>query len=193
MRYSDIDFINGIKTNDEIILKALYHQYFKMIRHFVITNNGNESDAKDVYHETLLALIQIIQKENFTLTSSLSTFIFAIGKRIWLKKISKNKSTSLKEDLYHSTFEGIKDETEIFINHYEQEESNIQKMHTALQSIGNPCYQLLKEYYFNHLSMEEIAVKLGYNNSDVAKNQKYKCLQRLKKIFFELPKIKIHD
>jgi len=193
MKYSDIDFINGIKANDETIIKALYHQYFKMIRHFVITNNGNEFDAKDVYHETLLALIQIIQKGNFTLTSSLSTFIYAIGKRIWLKKISKNKSTSLKEDLYHSAFEGISDEMNEFLNQYEQEEYHLQKMHLALQSLGNPCYQLLKEFYFNRLSMEEIAEKLGYNNSDVAKNQKYKCLQRLKKIFFELPKIKIRD
>ena len=32
--------------------------------------------------------------------------------------------------------------------------------------------------------MNEISDKFGYTNSDNAKNQKYKCLQRLKKIFF---------
>jgi hypothetical protein len=34
--------------------------------------------------------------------------------------------------------------------------------------------------------MDEIAEKFGYTNSDNAKNQKYKCLQRLKKYFFEI-------
>jgi hypothetical protein len=33
--------------------------------------------------------------------------------------------------------------------------------------------------------MEEIAEKFGYTNADNAKTQKYKCLQRLKKYFFE--------
>jgi hypothetical protein len=32
--------------------------------------------------------------------------------------------------------------------------------------------------------MDEIAEKFGYTNADNAKNQKYKCLQRLKRIFF---------
>jgi hypothetical protein len=33
--------------------------------------------------------------------------------------------------------------------------------------------------------MDEIAEKFGYTNADNAKTQKYKCLQRLKKYFFE--------
>jgi hypothetical protein len=34
-------------------------------------------------------------------------------------------------------------------------------------------------------SMEEITEKFGYTNADNAKNQKYKCLKRLKKVFFD--------
>jgi hypothetical protein len=32
--------------------------------------------------------------------------------------------------------------------------------------------------------MQEIAADFGYTNPDNAKTQKYKCLMRLKKIFF---------
>lgn len=32
--------------------------------------------------------------------------------------------------------------------------------------------------------MQVIAANFGYTNADNAKNQKYKCLMRLKKIFF---------
>ena len=41
------------------------------------------------------------------------------------------------------------------------------------------------------MSMEEIAEKFGYTNSDNAKTQKYKCLQRLKRNFFERNEIEI--
>ncbi|GAB4448759.1 MAG: hypothetical protein OHK0036_04700 [Bacteroidia bacterium] len=185
MQYSDIDYINGIKENNEAILKALYHQYFRMIRHHIITNNGNEADARDIYHETLLTLIHVVKKDNFILSSSLSTFIFAISKRLWLKHLNKNKNFSYSDNFNEDTSSLSKDISEQYIEEYEQQEKNIQKIHIALQSLGNPCYQLLKEFYYNHLSMEQIAEKLGYNNADVAKNQKYKCLQRLKKYFFE--------
>jgi hypothetical protein len=33
--------------------------------------------------------------------------------------------------------------------------------------------------------MLEIAGNFGYTNADNAKNQKYKCLMRLKKLFFD--------
>jgi len=36
--------------------------------------------------------------------------------------------------------------------------------------------------------MIEIAADFGYTNSDNAKNQKYKCLMRLKKIFSQYKK-----
>lgn len=185
MQYSDIDFINGIKHNDEKILKALYHQYFRMIRHYIISNNGNEDDFKDNYHETLLIAIRAIQKEDFTLTSSLSTFLYSISRRLWLKHLHKNKPFQIAGDLYQHTFQNSEDDLNRILEEHQIKENNINKIQIALQHIGNNCYQILKLFYYERLSMETIAEKLGYNNSDVAKNQKYKCLQKLKKMFFE--------
>lgn len=184
--YSDIDFLNGIKTQDEHLLKALYHQYFRMIRHYVLMNNGNESDAKDIYHETLMVLIHAVQKEDFILHSSLSTFIFAIGKRLWLKHLNKHKNTSSEGDLYDFALEHTEEqELHLYIEEHQQKEQYLQTMHQALQQLGNPCYELLKAFYFQHLSMDKIAEKMNYTSADVAKAQKYKCLQRLKKLFFK--------
>jgi hypothetical protein len=36
----------------------------------------------------------------------------------------------------------------------------------------------------NKKDMQALAAEFGYTNSDNAKNQKYKCLMRLKKLFF---------
>jgi hypothetical protein len=58
-------------------------------------------------------------------------------------------------------------------------------MHQALESLGEPCRSILKDFYLNSQSMENITEKFGYTNADNAKNQKYKCLKRLKKTFFD--------
>ena len=66
-----------------------------------------------------------------------------------------------------------------------KKENQYQAMHTALESLGEPCRSILKDFYMHSQSMEEITEKFGYTNADNAKNQKYKCLKRLKKVFFD--------
>ena len=58
------------------------------------------------------------------------------------------------------------------------------KMNTALQLLGEPCKTIMEDFYIHNRSMQEICERFGYTNADNAKTQKYKCLQRLKKLFF---------
>jgi hypothetical protein len=57
-------------------------------------------------------------------------------------------------------------------------------MENAMSKIGEPCKSLLDAYYMQKKNMQELALEFGYTNADNAKTQKYKCLLRLKKIFF---------
>jgi DNA-directed RNA polymerase specialized sigma24 family protein len=57
-------------------------------------------------------------------------------------------------------------------------------MERALGSLGEPCKSILEAYYLQKKDMAHIANAFGYTNADNAKNQKYKCLIRLKKLFF---------
>ena len=68
----------------------------------------------------------------------------------------------------------------------DEREEQFYAMNQALEQLGEPCRSILKDFYINGHSMEEITQKFGYTNADNAKNQKYKCLKRLKKSFFEV-------
>jgi hypothetical protein len=57
-------------------------------------------------------------------------------------------------------------------------------MKAAMGKIGEPCKSLLEAFYVHQKSMTEISSFFGYTNADNAKTQKYKCLMRLKKLFF---------
>ena len=67
---------------------------------------------------------------------------------------------------------------------FEQKDAAFEIMNRALNSLGEPCKGLLEGYYLNKKGMQELAEDFGYTNADNAKNQKYKCLMRLKKLFF---------
>ena len=57
-------------------------------------------------------------------------------------------------------------------------------MENALSKVGEPCKGILEAFYINKKQMQEIATLFKYTNADNAKTQKYKCLTRLKKLFF---------
>ena len=66
----------------------------------------------------------------------------------------------------------------------EKKNTDFNLMEMAMSKIGEPCKSLLEAYYINKKNMQEIAADFGYTNADNAKTQKYKCLIRLKKLFF---------
>lgn len=67
---------------------------------------------------------------------------------------------------------------------HEKRNADFAIMERSLGSLGEPCKSLLESYYIHKKGMTEISAEFGYTNADNAKNQKYKCLMRLKKLFF---------
>ena len=67
---------------------------------------------------------------------------------------------------------------------HERRNLELTMMEKAISTVGEPCKSLLEAFYMQKRSMQEIASSFGYTNADNAKNQKYKCLMRLKKLFF---------
>jgi len=59
------------------------------------------------------------------------------------------------------------------------------RMEGALKLLGEPCKTIIEAFYIHNHSMQDICEQFGYTNADNAKTQKYKCLQRLKKLFFQ--------
>jgi DNA-directed RNA polymerase specialized sigma24 family protein len=70
------------------------------------------------------------------------------------------------------------------IEEHEKRNAAFAIMDRAMSSLGEPCKSLLEGYYIQKKDMQQLAEMFGYTNADNAKNQKYKCLMRLKKLFF---------
>jgi RNA polymerase sigma factor (sigma-70 family) len=175
---SDEELISGIINEDEEALKVLYKGHYPSILHFVKLNNGSEDDAKDVFQEALIIFYEKVKDGTLELNCAVKTFVYSVCRRIWLKKLSEKKRFSDKlidpESFIEENDPALADENE----------KKFSIMSESLGQIGEPCKTLIEDFYVRRMSMSEITEKFGYTNADNAKTQKYKCLMRLKKIFF---------
>lgn len=173
------EILRQLQNGDEKTLKQVYKQHYQMVVHLVMNNGGSLQEAKDVYQEALILFYEKVREDSFELNCRIKTFLYSVSRRMWLKQLQrKNRFTSNLSD----TEEYI----EVPWEEMGQKEEQFNAMHQALESLGEPCRSILKDFYMNNQSMEEITEKFGYTNADNAKNQKYKCLKRLKKMFFDV-------
>lgn len=178
--------LTEIRKKDERALRDLYRTHYPMVVNLICSNSGTEQEAKDVYQEAVIAFYEKAQEPQFTLTCKIKTYLYAVCRRLWLKRLSEKKRTN-GNILELESFSGIDNE----MVEIEEKEKQFLKMATALNGLGEPCRSIIEDFYIRDLSMENISEKFGYTNPDNAKNQKYKCLQRLKKLFFNDQRNKI--
>lgn len=178
---SDQDIVNGILKGDNKAVSKLYKLFYPSIAHMILSNKGSTDEAKDIFQEAVLVLYDRITQHKFELSSKLSTFLYAVSRRLWLKQLSSKGSSTNTSDI--SDFEDIL-HIEEDIERHDEIEKQFEQMSTALAQLGEPCKTILNDFYIQNMTMQAIRDKFGYTNTDNAKNQKYKCLQRLKKLFF---------
>lgn len=177
---SDEDFLELIARDDQKALNVFYKLHYPMVLSFILKNSGTVNEAKDIYQEAIIVFYNKVRSNEFRLESKLKTYIYSICRRLWLNRL-KEKSRFSQEitDTAEYTLFGLHDE-----NFFTEEELKYKAISESLEKIGEPCKTLLQDFYINKKSINELTEQMGYNNADTTKNQKYKCLQRLKKIFF---------
>jgi RNA polymerase sigma factor (sigma-70 family) len=182
LTFTDTEYLEGLRHSNDAVIRSIYKKQYPVIARMVLNNSGTEQEAKDIFQESLLVLYHHVKKPGFILNCALQTYLYSIAKRLWLKQLHKKQGLHKLDERYHEG-DGFAD-AGYDIEVYEKRDKNITRMQESMEQLGEPCRTLLEDFYTRHMNMEEIADKFGYTNSDNAKNQKYKCLQRLKKIFF---------
>lgn len=148
------------------------------VRHFVLSNNGNEQQAEDLYHDAFIAAWRNVQLGRFEKrdTNSFANYVLAIAKNKWIDQIrsmQRKKTTSLHDD---STYYGADNEkTE------DEDDREIENVKQQFEKIGKNCKNVLTDFYYKKLSMRAIAIVNGWTEQ-TARNNKYRCLQKLREL-----------
>ena len=160
------EIFERICKGDEKALELLYQKYYRMMIKLVITNSGTEEEARDVYQDALIVFWQKATAGNLILTSKMSTYIYSICQNLWRKELDRKKRLSNEE----------KDTAVVLDTESNEREKILAK---CIDQLGETCKKVLMLYYFEEMSMQDIADKLGFANTDTAKTKKYKCKKKL--------------
>lgn len=171
--------LKGLAANDKQAIETIYRSNFAMIQSFILNNSGSQDDARDIFQEAMIVLFEKSRLDSFELSSQLKTYIYSVCRRLWLKRLNQMQRYSGSLDNVEETVQVEED-----LETHEKRNTDFNLMETAMSKIGEPCKSLLDAYYIQKKHMQEIAADFGYTNADNAKTQKYKCLMRLKKLFF---------
>lgn len=171
--------LKGLAANDNKIIEIIYKQNFATIQSFILNNNGTYDDARDIFQEAMIAMYEKAQTNSFVLTCKINTYIYSICRRLWLKRLQQIGKFSNSLEKIEETV--LVDED---VALYYKRDNDFKIMEQALLGLGEPCRSLLEGFYIKKMDMQQLSEKFGYTNADNAKTQKYKCLIRLKKLFF---------
>lgn len=175
----DKELLDGLAQNDKSAIEVIYKENFGLIQQMIVQNNGSEDDARDIFQESLIVLYQKSISEDFELQCQIKTYLYSVSRRLWLKRLQTKRIYDTPIDNYEEQVSVEED-----VDSHEKQDQQYGVMKAALSKIGEPCKSLLEAFYVHNKNMQDISSYFGYTNADNAKNQKYKCLMRLKKLFF---------
>lgn len=171
----------NIQHNDERILKQLYHNVYPRAKNYVLKNNGNEDQAKDVFQEAFIACWRNIKDDKIHFNSNIEAYLFTITKNKWTDYL---RSSKFKKTFSLNTKVEF-EQTDQLEPDQAHDENNRSVMLEALKQLGETCRELLSLYYFDRLSMKKIAFHFSIDDAS-ARNKKYRCMQQLRSIALKI-------
>lgn len=171
-------WIFRLQRGDRSVLEEIYKKYRpSFINWITYTHKCSKDEAIDIYQYSIITFYEnVIDKSIEEMNEAgIKTYLFSIGKNKLLADTRRQSKISYKESL---------DENDL-IDVIDAPGSNraerLKQLERIVEELGTPCTDILRLFYFNNLSNEEIAEIMGYKNGSTVKNLKYKCLQRIKK------------
>lgn len=186
--FSDTELVanlrSGSKMNESI--KAVYRNHFESLCWYIMNNSGSRQDAEDVFQEVVVNFIDLVQRDKFRGESTVKTFLFSLNRHTWLNELKRRGRAIAREENY----ERGQEKTEMDVSHFITDRESKEQVVKLVGQLGETCRKILLLFYYNNLSVKEILETLDYENEQVVRNKKYKCLKQLEQMISENPILK---
>lgn len=169
------------KENDGWAFYYMQMHFFPTVKRQVMQYGGSEEEAKDIMMDGIEALIRNVRDGAYVYkdNAKLKTYFIQICRNKWFdysKRKNRAKPISLFSDLNLEDYE-----SNYF---YEFNDDLLNDRQRIVAELFNKstetCRQVLSYFYYDELSHEDIAERMGFSGAESSKTQKNKCLRKLK-------------
>lgn len=161
-------------------MQFVYAQVFPKVRAYILKNSGDEEHVKDIFQEAYINCWRNIKEDKIQTDSNIEGYLMTIAKNKWTDYL---RSSSFKnKSLEIGQLSIVSDEITINEKQVELDRTTLRK---ALEQMGEACKKVLQLFYFERKSMNDIALELKITSAS-ARNQKYRCMEKLRNTALEL-------
>jgi RNA polymerase sigma factor (sigma-70 family) len=183
--FTDQSLIHSLRSevNPDEAIRYLYRSQFRLTAAYIKQNSGSEQDAEDIFQELVLVFIDILKKDKFRGESSVSTFLYSLTRNIWLNELNRRGKSKRRDEI----FEKGKDKSDPDVSLLIADRETKMQLMKIVDRLGDTCKKILLAFYFENLAIREILQTLNYENEQVVRNKKYKCLKQLEQMMMAEP------
>ena len=176
----------GFQENNETILRRVYSETYPKVRNYVLKNNGDEMQSKDIFQEAFIACWKNIKANKLSENGNVEAYLYTIAKNKWIDYL---RSTTYRKTVFDNNNlmqQNIGEEPLIDENEEEEEEEEERKiLQLALKQLAADCKELLTKFYFERKSMNKISEELKLSTAS-SRNKKYRCMEKLRYLSLEI-------
>lgn len=170
-----------IKQGDKSVLETIYVENRQAFLNFGLKYNLNKEAVLDIYQDAIIAFSDNVTNGKIgSINSSIKTYLFSIGKYMIYKKLKENNHKLEMLNLDENRLDYYINSLEIIDKN--NTDQQLKLIELSLDKLGEKCQTVLKLFYYNGLSLEEIQKRLNYENYNTVKSQKSRCLKNLKEL-----------
>ena len=168
-------YVERMLCNDESALYEIYDDYSERFLAFIANYGLSKVEAEDIFQETIIALYQNVMKGNINIQeASMKTYIWSIGKYKAIDILRKKKKR-VDWVIANDKVEPIEIKENIIT-------VNQRLLYKHFSALGNSCQEILKSFYYDGLSIEEIVQFSNYKDANTVKSTKSRCIKKLRKL-----------
>jgi len=163
-KYSDIEIIECLRNRQSYVVRYLSERYLPMIRLMVIQLGGDHEDAKDIFQEGLMILLEKIDNKEFALTCKFKTYLYCVCENLW-KSIMSKRHAAANYFARRTEPEDEKDFSEVMDN------DSCREIFLSVFDTLDPVGKNILKLYWEEVPPQEIADRLGYSYGYVRKKK----------------------
>ncbi|WP_055444588.1 RNA polymerase sigma factor [Lacinutrix himadriensis] len=173
--------IEDLKEGSDLLFKNIYEDNRDKFLNFAKKYNLSQEDNIDVYQDAYIIFYNnVMQGKVQEFTSSISTYLFSIGKYLIFDKMKKNNKT-INPDFDLSI---VREKEELVDPELDLEQKELTTEQILLKkyfvTLGKKCQELLTLFYYRGFTIKDIIETGSYTSENVVKSAKSRCMKTLK-------------
>lgn len=167
-------WIAELKAGNNQSLEILFERYGAYCLRTLRRRTGcSLQDAEDILQESVIVFRNNAIVGRITHSDNLKSYLYTICLNLYRAQAEKQVSqASRQQEVTERWYQDAATEHDA-----ETYEHQVELVMSALDELRPSCQRLLRYFYLQGYSMQEIAEQMNLANANVAKNMKYHCLQ----------------